>query len=331
MWISGREDAMVFATIRFVLLAVLFTTTCVQDNQVVRRKNKPASEVLGKQGVAILSAAERVEVFQIDHKPAKARDNTVDGFPVRETGKEMGPGFASRIARVLLDDRTYWLRSAEIKELEPGFAFRIWKGKESVEVLVSGWSYLAIVVKDANGQVTHRTMEHQNVGKDGNFLKLEAFGRESFRKKNLGEGTESVLHQASRTEVFRLTPADDDSPTGRISGYKRVSVGKEQGKEFTARLAQLLLDDKTYSNLFPKSCFPEPGVAFRICCEKTAVEVTLCFECDEFGIGVINPQGVLVYYVWENFDPVRGELVRLAKLAFPDDATIQKLKENPFE
>lgn len=97
-----------------------------------------------------------------------------------------------------------------------------------------------------------------------------------------------------------------------------MSTGKVQGKKFAARLAALLLDEKTYS-AEGKFCEPNPGVAFRLWKGKQHVDVTLCFECNMLQVNSVGG----------DFDHVRPALVTLAKEAFPDDAKIQKLQEQP--
>jgi len=139
----------------------------------------------------------------------------------------------------------------------------------------------------------------------------------------LGPDAISVLKGAERVEVFRLDqsmmpPGPEDKIEKIVSGYRAISTGKVQGKKFAARLAAVLLDEKTYSGEH-KACEPTPGVAFRLWKGKQHVDVTLCFECNMLSVNSVGG----------DFDLVRPALVSLAKEAFPDDARIQKLRERP--
>lgn len=141
----------------------------------------------------------------------------------------------------------------------------------------------------------------------------------SERVPDLGHDAISVLKGAERVEVFRL----DQSrfPRGEsleFPGFAVLSIGKVQGKKFAARLAAVLLDEKTY-NAEGKFCEPNPGIAFRLWQDKQHVDVTLCFECNVLRVNSVAG----------DFDLVRPALVTLAKEAFPDDPRIQQLRERP--
>ena len=90
---------------------------------------------------AILSGATKVEVFRIDGlmdppnaKPIKPGDPTVGGYAILARGKDQSSEFATKLADVLADDKTY--ADAYAKCFWPGVAFRVWKGEESVDVLI---------------------------------------------------------------------------------------------------------------------------------------------------------------------------------------------------
>lgn len=103
-----------------------------------------------------------------------------------------------------------------------------------------------------------------------------------------------------------------------------ISTGKALEKEFAARLAAILLDEKTYLfDMAPKSCELNPGVAFRLWKGTRQVNVVLSFECDML---LVNP-----WLGFADFDPARPALVRLVKEALPDDPEIQKLPEKGKE
>lgn len=146
----------------------------------------------------------------------------------------------------------------------------------------------------------------------------------------LDKRTKTILAGATRVEVFRL---DGDNRSSvekparegdkRIGGFLVTAQGQNQGKAFAAKLADILSDRSTYALAFA-GCF-SPGVAYRIWKDEESVEVLICFKCHNFYCGPPADS------VQENASFVRspreGDLVRLAKEAFPDDPEIQKLKD----
>jgi hypothetical protein len=149
-------------------------------------------------------------------------------------------------------------------------------------------------------------------------------------RKGLDSQSASILTGATKVEVFRTDsqngPHDQKQKKegeSRIGGYLVISQGKDQGKEFAARLADILSDKATYSTSFAK-CF-DPGVAFRIWKDEDALDVLICFKCDNFYYGPptekAKENGSLSH------SPNRAKVLRLAKEAFPDDKEIQELKD----
>ncbi len=80
------------------------------------------------------------------------------------------------------------------------------------------------------------------------------------------------------------------------------------------------LDERIGSRLSAR-----PGVGYRVWRGDEAVEVVLCFSCDE--LLVLSPKGAdgSVHRAAEDFDPARARLVALAKQEFPADQDIQSL------
>jgi hypothetical protein len=134
----------------------------------------------------------------------------------------------------------------------------------------------------------------------------------------------SILRHGDRVEVFRVsdrTKASDWS-RGDIGGYPILAVGREQGPDFAARLGRVLRGWGVANS--SKTCAFEPGVAFRVWRGGGAVEVLVCFKCDDLWPHVVGEPGTL-QHEWLEFDAARPALVALAKEAFPDDPTIQAL------
>lgn len=135
----------------------------------------------------------------------------------------------------------------------------------------------------------------------------------------------AILKGAARVEVFRVSPLESTAHSGNeIGGYPITARGKEQGPGFAARLAAVLLNDGVTQN--EKKCGLEPGVAFRAWKNQNAVEILICFKCDVLWPHVVGEQTENPTHEWQDFDPVRADLVGLAKEAFLDDDEIQNLK-----
>jgi hypothetical protein len=114
-------------------------------------------EKLGERTVAILAGATKVEVFRIDpEQQKKDGDKDIGGFIITATGKEQGKEFMAHLTPLLFDEKTYFSNRA-YKCHDPGVAYRLWKDKESVEVLVCfRCRNLSVTAKDADGKVIHK-------------------------------------------------------------------------------------------------------------------------------------------------------------------------------
>ncbi len=122
-------------------------------------------------------------------------------------------------------------------------------------------------------------------------------------------------------EVYRVRVGRKPSGYMEIGGYEILAQAKDQDKAFAGKLATILFDEKTYNFEVAKGCEFDPGVAFRVWKDKASAIVLLCFACDELEIQQDKHRG------HEDFDAKRGELLKLAKLALPDDKDIQALEE----
>ncbi len=122
---------------------------------------------LGYQADGILDGATRVETFRVMseievHSPEQGHSPRtfsptavkVDHCYVTATGKEQGPQFAKEIAAILLDEGTYTHDTLSCITL-PGVVFRIWKGSQSLDVVLCfhcGEMYT--ITRAANGKET---------------------------------------------------------------------------------------------------------------------------------------------------------------------------------
>lgn len=83
---------------------------------------------------AILREGARVEVFRVAPEPSQGPTDglKIGRYSVLAQGKDQGPDFAARLAEAL-SGHPKLLKKCGI---QPGVAFRIWRGEQCVEVLV---------------------------------------------------------------------------------------------------------------------------------------------------------------------------------------------------
>ncbi len=146
----------------------------------------------------------------------------------------------------------------------------------------------------------------------------------------VGQKAAAILRTASKVEVFRIAKMRVLKPEAdAIEGHPLKAKGKDQDQVFAAKLAAILLDNRTYSFDSAKGCIFQPGIVFRVHGGEGqgTVDVIVCFDCTELRVITRDADGKTVKTVGEDFDNARPALVALAKAAFPDDAEIQALKE----
>jgi hypothetical protein len=146
------------------------------------------AEKLGERMNGILNGATKAEAFRIAHKPSeKPEGKHVSGYPVLSAAKEQGKDFAKRLSALVQDEKS--LFSAQARCFSPGVAFRLWKEKESVDVVVcyKCWG-LRLTARDADGEVLHEAGGGFKANYDA-WVKLakEAFPEDK-QIQALGEG-----------------------------------------------------------------------------------------------------------------------------------------------
>jgi hypothetical protein len=106
----------------------------------------------------ILSGATKVECFRLDPQTEKGEGKAVqriDGYPIIATGQEQGAEFAGKLAAALKDAKSYGVPA---KCFFPGVAFRVWKDKQSVEVVICFMcSNFYTITRDADGKEVSRS------------------------------------------------------------------------------------------------------------------------------------------------------------------------------
>jgi len=160
----------------------------------------------------------------------------------------------------------------------------------------------------------------------------------------LGRKTIGVLQTGTKVEVFVLGPMpvgprgylDDNTgnhlPPGTPATVQRYPVRRvaaNQGRRVAQEIARLVLDEHSYdprANPFGRSivkgCALAPLVAFRVWAKGSAVDVLLCFNCDQ--VGVADVGGTRDIAVGD-IDPVRPAFVRLVKSVLADVPEVAKL------
>jgi hypothetical protein len=151
------------------------------------------------------------------------------------------------------------------------------------------------------------------------------------KQKELDDRTAPILSGGTKVEVFRIDGGSEKAaPTvikagdPTMGGYSILSKGKDQTPEFAARLNDLLTDSRTYTDQYA-ACFM-PGVAFRVWKSDECVDVIICFRCHNFYLGPPSDEKVMENATFSGSSNA-GQLIRLAKDAFPDDQEIQALKD----
>jgi hypothetical protein len=116
------------------VVGVMATVTVCGDDKTPEPPEK-VKERLGEKATAILAKATKVEAFRIESgRTDKAGDDYIAGYPITAKGKKLDEAFARKMTKALFDEKTYEGLSARC--FQPGVAFRVWSGKEAVEVII---------------------------------------------------------------------------------------------------------------------------------------------------------------------------------------------------
>jgi hypothetical protein len=145
----------------------------------------------------------------------------------------------------------------------------------------------------------------------------------------LDSRSQSILNGATKVEVFRIDGAGLVEMNHKITdprsidGFRVINQQADRGREVAEKLASILSKKDSYSDDYYK-CF-WPGVAFRVWKDDDALDVLICFKCNNLYCG---PP---IKSTFENASflgtPARARLIELAKECFPEDHEIQALAE----
>lgn len=154
----------------------------------------------------------------------------------------------------------------------------------------------------------------------------------------LGSAAVSILEGATRVEPLRvISPVEGadlepghtvvalSTASPMVDGCYVLAKGKVQGPAFRNRIADVLLDEGTYSFL-QTGCEMEPGVVFRLWKGAESMDVVLCFHCGQMYTVTHDAAG----NPKENISTLmagdsRSKFAALAKVVFPNDPEIRAL------
>ena len=145
----------------------------------------------------------------------------------------------------------------------------------------------------------------------------------------------SLFLSPTKIEAFRMKPlhySTSEPVIGKVDGFAYSAKRPLTDKALAMRLGALVLDPDTSLNTDDKSCAFNPTIAFRVSKEKEWADVVICFDCSAYL--VVEPKvpiqefgSVKAHFrVRGWFDNHRSQFLKLAKEAFPNDASIASLK-----
>lgn len=133
---------------------------------------------------------------------------------------------------------------------------------------------------------------------------------------------------ATKVEVCLLETTEkigsDQEPKFVVANIWRAACRTEMirpSNDWLLRLRKLLNDGGNYGWDYGKMCLPRPGVLIRFTsADGATADVLLCFACDMLSIGVTGEEK------WEDFDPMKAELLKLVRELFPNDETLAAVR-----
>ncbi len=150
---SKRQRIIVRVVVALVLVVLVRATHIISRVRLGYPANRILQGATRVEPLRVISLTETLST-EPDHTARAFRptDPMVDDCYIIARGKGRGRAFANRIADVLLDEGTYTIAEAGCETL-PGIIFRIWKGAESLDVVLCfhcGEMYT--VTHDASGK-----------------------------------------------------------------------------------------------------------------------------------------------------------------------------------
>ncbi len=138
-----------------------------------------------------------------------------------------------------------------------------------------------------------------------------------------GQSQLDILVSPDHVESYRLEPYSFGSkePGDRFAGYLVITKGPHLNGRQEIEIFPLLLDPGNYGFEFSQGCEFTPGVGLRFLKGSRAVDMLICFSCNEWQFEHADR------VVGEEFHKkrVRPRLVTIAKALFPTDVVIRNL------
>jgi hypothetical protein len=116
-----------------LLVLVLVLGSCDKPNPPTTRR----SHEKDVQAASVMVGANRIEVYRVNGKiddPIAEGVPNIDGFPILARGKDLGPEFAAKLTKVLIDESSY--SDNFVKCFWPGVAYRACYANTRVDVVI---------------------------------------------------------------------------------------------------------------------------------------------------------------------------------------------------
>lgn len=149
-------------------------------------------------------------------------------------------------------------------------------------------------------------------------------------KSSVAAGPEplsALLGSREAVLLQRVTPSDTPDyqrlpGSTYIGDYEVVGQAVPIPATQASALLQVLRVPAAFESGVKVKCAFRPGVAYRCGSGKDALDLLVCFACDEVAVVPLGGQQVAIYHMPQ---PSRDVLLGVAKQLLPDDEAIQEL------
>jgi hypothetical protein len=138
--------------------------------------------------------------------------------------------------------------------------------------------------------------------------------------------TAQLLHAkvASSSDTLEVQ-LKDTAGTGKLDGYTKDAPVGLSPEEIQA-IQKLLEKPMSYHWRMQPNCIPDYGVLLNFRLQGHTVRVALCFKCNMIGVFDGEDDSADQINSEYDFQPMRPQLVAIAKGIFPNDKEIQALQ-----
>jgi hypothetical protein len=138
----------------------------------------------------------------------------------------------------------------------------------------------------------------------------------------LDGSTNGTLGNLSPREIQDLQNLANSS---ELDGYTRGALVGLSPQQIQI-IQNLLGKPSSYHWGIGNNCIPDYGVLFNFRLQGHDVHVAFCFKCNLIGVFDGDDDSAEQINIKDQFDPMRSQLIALAKEIFPNDKEIQGLK-----